>query len=412
MYVKYFINSKGEKHMKKIIITIGVVAIAVVITVIAITNSNNKDKTDSSVGASTFYEEKTDAIAEDNIIPEQNEKQDFNFIAKVDDCVNNITDIKLMDNHLYMSSANIIYKYNYSGCETILESNNNIKKIVFAGKDTFVLQNEDNSYSIYTKDNKMKDVEESKSFKEISGVETDNVIYALKCNSSKNLITISKNNDEIYVNKYELDSDLNVTSKEMNIPLHLSLGMDTNTEVDNIKDIYVSDYNKLYFTLSDGKEYQTGLNILFSDVENGYIKLYTQGTDIQDLDNVNKVYGEGCIFDFSRALFEKIGDNKNIYTYNSDSPLVGNPEDEYKITIALPEKYSCDNIKNILIYEDVIIEFNDSDIYVSEKNNISNLIYNENLSSLNKNQKLKKYEVFNSDIYLLLDDNCLYEFKG
>lgn len=300
---------------------------------------------------------------------------------------------------------------NYYGFEEVLKSTKTIKSIFFIGNNIVMLQNSDNSYSIYGKYYQSSNSGSSSSFRELEGIETDNIIYAMDSDNNNNIILIRDYDNGYHVDKYELDANQNIKLKKLKMPIHLSLGMSNFKEVSNIKQIYVVNGNELIFTLSDGKVYETGAVISFAEEENGYIRLDMQGTDVEDLSNVNKIYGKGSSLTYGRPLFEKIGDKNNLYTYNSEVPVlsVGTPDEQYKISIPLPKGYTTNDIKNILIDKDLLIEFNDNNIYIAEKNDLSNLVHNEDLSSLNKNGKIIKMDIDNSNFVVLMDDKCIYE---
>ncbi len=401
---------KEKKGITLIALVITIVIILLVaVGIFIVINSKNTNEIKNSNNYS-----KDENRNSNNDLSINNSTYDSNFLEKVDDfeeLEGKIIDMKNSGNDLYVSTINKVYRYKYSKFEEVLESTKSIKCIFLIGYDTVILQNSDNSYSIYAKDDKSSDTGMSSLYKELEGIEIENIIYAMDSDNSNKFILIREYDEGYYVDMYELDNNKNVKSKELKIPLHLSLGMNNSKEVNNIKQIYVKNESKLIFTLSDGKVYETGLSISFSDISNGYIKLYMEGTDVENLNNVNKVYTEGSTFKYGRPMFEKLGDKNNLYTYNSkvSDSFVGNPDEQYKISIPLPNGYTTDDIKNVIFDEDLIIEFNDNNIYVSNSNNLSNLLYNENLSLLNKSSKIKKIDLKSSEFIVLMDDNCIYE---
>ena len=404
---------KGDKKMKKnVIIVLAIVLVLILVGVGGFISKSSKNNNKiQNLNNYSEYEEDIDL----NVDFSKNEATyDSDFLEKLDDLEDldgKIIDIKNSGNDLYACTNNKVYSYDYGGFEEVLNSTKTIKSMFLIGYDIVVLQNSDNSYSIYGKNYQSSNSAISSSFKELEGIETENIIYAMESDNSNKIILIRNYDNSYYVDMYELDANQNIKSKELKVPLHLSLGMNNSKEVSNIKQIYVENESKLIFTLSDGKVYETGLSISFSDVDNGYIKLYMQGTDVEDLSNVNKIYAKGSSLKYRRPLFEKLGDKNNLYTYNSEVPTssVGTPDEQYKISISLPNGYTTNAIKSILFDEDLLVEFNDNSIYIAEKCNLSKLLYNEDLSSLNKNGKIIKIDLDSSDFVVLMDDNCIYE---
>ena len=398
---------QAPKRKGKIGLIILIAALVLIITIVIIVINVNLNKGNSSNGISSNENSSNNS---DNA----NGKYNSNNLHMEDTSSldGTIIDIKNMGDDLYVNTEKKVYRQKYSKFEEILESTKIIKSILFVNDEIVILENKDNSYSMYGKVYDTSNSKISSSFKEIKDIELENVIYAMDSSNSNALILIKSYDDGYFVDKYELDTDLNIKSQNKKISLILSLGMNNSKEVNTIKDIYVADGNKLFFTLTDGKVYETGSSISFSDVKNGYIKLYMEGTTEEELNEVNKVFAMGSSLKYSRPLFEKQNDKNNLYIYNSKSSMTesGTPKDEYKITFTLPTDYNVDNIKNVLIDEDIIMEFDDSKIYVSSKDNVSNLSLNEELSSLNKNNKIKRIALDGSDIVFLMEDGCLYEF--
>lgn len=397
---------------KSVIIVLSI--LLVIILVGAGVFLSKSSKNDKKIQNLNDYNEYKEDINLNNDFSGNEATYDSDFLEKLDDLEDldgKIIDIKNSGSDLYACTKNKVYSYDYNGFEEVLNSTKTIKSIFLIGYDVIVLQNSDNSYSIYGKNYQSSNSGISSSFKELEGIETENIIYAMDSDNSNKIILIRNYDNSYYVDVYELDVNQNIKSKELKVPLHLSLGMNNTKEVSNIKQIYVENESKLIFTLSEGKVYETGLSISFSDVDNGYIKLYMGGTDVEDLSNVNKIYGNGSSLKYRRPLFEKLEDKNNLYTYNSKVPTSseGTPDEQYKISILLPNGYTTNDIKSIRFDEDLLVEFNDNSIYIAEKGDLSKLLYNEKLSLLNKNGKIIKIDLDSSDFVVLMSDNCIYK---
>ena len=403
--------------MKKNVIIILAIVLAIVLVFILVSVGvfiSKSSKNNNKIQNSNNYGEYGQDIDLNDDFSKNEATYNSDFLEKLDDLEDldgKIIDIKNSGNDLYACTNNKLYRYDYGGFEEVLNSTKTIKSMFLIGYNIVVLQNSDNSYSVYGKSYQSSSLGISSSFKEIKGIEAENIIYAMDSDNSNKIILIRDDDNSYYIDMYELDANQNIKSKELKVPLHLSLGMNNSKEVSNIKQIYVENESKLIFTLSDGRVYETGFGISFSDVSNGYIKLYMQGTDVEDLSNVNKVYGKGSVLKYRRPLFEKLGDKNNLYTYNSEVPIssVGTPDEQYKISISLPNGHTTSDIKSIVFDENLLVECNDNSIYIAEKGNLSKLLYNEELSSLNKNGKIIKIDLNNSDFVALMDDNCIYE---
>ena len=231
------------------------------------------------------------------------------------------------------------------------------------------------------------------------------------------LYLVRGNRNECYVDGYDVDSNGNATKKYTKLPFKYETLTDNSNEVYDVKQVYRSiNQDEAYIVLADGSVHEgAGIgNGSASMVYDENSCKFPAGRALEPiLKNVNKIYSCGSISKYSRPLYSQIGDNKNLYTYKSDNSIgvYGVPNDQYKITIPLPEGYTTEDIKNIVIEEDLLIEFNDGSIYESNKNKITELSYDEGLSDLNKKGKTKKFDVLDFDIVVLMDDKSIYKVE-
>jgi len=389
-----------KKNMLIGIIIFAVIIIGGIIVGVSLGGSNSDDMNiDSSSNGSSSNSEsantsKSNKYASD-VLRESYKLEELN---------GKILDIKSSGKDLYLSSKDKVYGgYDF---EEMLTTSKDIKSMFFVKNSTMILEDSSNKKAVYGE--YFESIGADPKFKEIEGINLDNAIYASESVNNNSFNVIRNVGNTFVVDKYELDQTNNVTNKTLNVPLYLDIGGEGN-KVNNIKQIFIESDSKLIFVLSDGRVFDTGLSITFLFKDN-YVTL-SSNTKVAMLDNVEKVYGYGSSMEFRRPLFEKVGDKKNLYTYTDDVSMstLGTPEDQYKITIALPTEYTTDDIKNVVIHEDMLIEFNDKSIYTASEEDISKLEYNSTLTDYNKNNKLKKIALMNSYIVALMDDKCVYE---
>lgn len=397
--------------MKKNVIILSIIILVLILVGVGVFIGKNS-KNSNEIQNSNNYSEHTENIDDESSANEDTYNLDFleklsNFgESDLGELEGKVIDIKnACYGNLYACTSNKVYEYSYGKFEEVLKSTKNIKSMSWVGKYSIILQNSDNSYSMYIKDHESS----SSLFKEFEGIEAENTIYAFDTNS--NIMLIKNYDNSYYIDKYQLDDNKNIKSKELKIPVYLGLGGNNSEEVYNIKQIYVKGPGSLIFTLVDGKVYETGLGgIAVRGMDNGGIKLSMEYTGIEWLNDANKIYTDGDITLGISPLFEKIGDKNNIYIYDEEDSKSskGTPSEQYKISIPLPNGYTTDDIKNILFKEDLLIEFNDNSIYIAEEGNLSKLLYNEDLSSLNKKGKIINICLRGSYYTILMDDKCLY----
>lgn len=392
-------------------ILLGVVGGISIIT--KIKNNNEIEKLNSY--SEIKYGNIEDIVDNEMDVNSKESRYDFDFLDKIDNLEKiegEITDIKYTNKDLYISTNNKVYKYAYSNCEEIINSDKTIKSIEIVNYETIILKNIDNSYSIYHKDYENTSSGVVAGFKEVKGTEginLDNIVF-LGDNDYNDISLIRQYKEGLCVDRYYMDNDLNITSKELKMPLVLEIGLDNVIEIKDVKQICADASTGFRALLSNGNVYSSGALYSFSNKDASHNKLEITISAIEELNNVDKIYAIGNSRDYKRPLFGKVGDKNNLYTYNNETSLIGIPDEQYKITIPLPTGYTTDDIKEVMFAELLIIEFNDKNIYIADKNNISELVYNEDISTLYKKGKIEKIERKDLlDFVALMDDKCMYE---
>ena len=327
-----------------------------------------------------------------------------------------IIDIKETKTNTLVCTKNKVYIHErYNEWKEIIKSDKNIESIFFVNDDEIIiLKNSDNSYSTY---GKVEYIEEEYEFlyKELDGIDVKNMISA-KLQGSKDedvyeIFVINKEKNKYYANFYKLDENNNVKTKELKLPISFWI-RSKQQEIKNIKEIFYSETgNELYVIENDGTVYgDTYDGGAFYKTEEGEIKVEFKCYD-KLLVDVNKIYSSDILSDNTRPIFEKIEDKNNLYTYREQSSNNKNrlPNDEDRITLTLPNKYTTNDIKNIMVQDNLLIEFNDNSVYITQEEKPSELVYNEEISSLYKNGNIKKIILYQSYCRVLMDDNCVYE---
>lgn len=422
-----------EKDKKKILIIVVSIVILLLLIggIVAITGSKNKDEigntnysdTDTSIDDDSDYSDEYEwenTYSDEDIFANESEYDLLEKREESKEIQGKIIDIYTSEyNNSYICTNNKVYKYHSGNLEEIINSKKtikNIKDIYVSGFDiTIVLENTDNSYSIYLYE---RFSETTDLAKEIEGINLENIMFAVygkyisSITGNKTLDVVRKNENQYFVDSYEIDNDsLNVQSKQLNLPLYLKFGMGVQGQdkVNNIKQIFYSGAsNNVVFALDDGKIYSSKI---LEYVVNDNAVVLTTDLKIEDLENVDIVFENGDSIYYSRPLVKINGDSQNLYTYNNEVSLLtlGTPEEQYKITIPLPQGYRTEDIKNVIFDDDLIIEFNDKSIYISERETISELKFYEELTTLNKEGKLTKIAFESIYVVALLDDKCIYE---
>lgn len=422
-----------EMDKKKILIIVVSIAILLVLIggIVAFTGSKNKEEigntnysdTDTNNDSSDMDNEYENTYSDEDIITGESE-YNFNSLDKVyglDEIEGKIIDIYNAQYYNYMCTNNKVYEHAYGNLKEIINSNKNIKNIkdiyVIGLFTTIILENMDNSYSIYLYEHLSETPELAK---EIEGIDLENMIFAVygryisASTGNSTLDVVKEYENQYFVDSYEIDNDSwKVQSKKLKLPLYLEFGSGFTDadKVNNIKQVYYSSRsNKVIFALDDGKIYSSKIETIAYDLEDNYAIINTD-LKIEDLENVDIVFGNGSSIYYSRPLVKITEDSQNLYTYNSDVDLftLGTPEEQYKITIPLPQGYTVEDIKKVIFDDDLIIEFNDKSIYISERETISELKLHEELTTLNKDGKLIKIAFKSIDNVALLDNKCIYE---
>lgn len=350
-----------------------------------------------------YYEE---SFEDEEKVFEGDAKYDSDIMEKLDDLAElqgEVVDIRNLGSDLYVSTRNKVYQYTFGTFNEIIEVPKEIENIVVWGEDVFVLKYTDDSYGVCRKSY------EDSLFKEVEGIDAENAIYVNDSYTENTLVLIKAYEDAYYVDKYEIDDNNIVISKELNIPVRIC--EDGGDYFENIKHIaYIEKGRTLYFTLTDGKVFSAGgwITIFYKD---DYATVNVTQNEL--LNNAERIFEFGDIFTYSRPLYEQVGDEKNlcVYLYDEYETMVGNPAEQYKIIIPLPDGYVASDIKDITFDDALIIEFTDNNVYVSKEENISELQYNESLTTLCKEGQLKRIAFTALDMVALMDDNCIYELE-
>lgn len=321
-------------------------------------------------------------------------------MSKLDEVSGKITDIKEFDNTLYISVENKVYEYDSRGLKEVLTSDKNIKAITMIGYEAFILQNDDDTYSVYVNTIYMEN-----DYKEIKGIDFSNVIYVMynKTDSVLNLFKLEQ--EQYYVEVLLVDYELNIQSQEAKKTLGIKLteGVDSRN-VRDIKQIFVVNSTDMLVVLKNGEVYTAGTTMFSKDLDNFYI----HGKDDLKLEDVEKIY----TINKYDPVFEKISDRENLYTYeNSILISSGKPNKEDMIKIPLTEGYKTSDIKNVFASRDIVIEYNDKSIFQASSYALRELGRNDKITKLNQENKIKRITGKSFEFCILLDDKNLYEFN-
>lgn len=377
------INSKPPKKMNLGLI-IGIVVAVAIIGVIAflILNKNN-DERESSYQSNN---NSSNGVYVSNMLEIHKASRDF--IGKIDDML-------MFDHKLYVLSENKVYDASLNNYAEITKVDNNVNEILQIHDYSALTKSDDNSYLFCSNGTCYK-------FNE------NNLFYSML---GSNLMNITFINSKLYLNSYDHMNNMNKTQDNINILIKKGEG-NTAQFYDNIKDIYCFGSRDFYVLLNDNKLYDTYGDGTFSGAF--LVGKYENPTTLSisqypKLENVQKVYGNSDYF--GRPLYSIVGDSKSLYTYSksvmNDIEL---PSIDKQIKITLPSNYNLNNIKNVIFNKGILIVFNDGNIYIADKNDISNLRIDEELSKLNKENKILKIG-YDQNYVFLMDDNTLYELK-
>lgn len=389
-------------NKKIIIMIISLVILVSICTLILKRNEAKNNKIFIEEQTTTYTDEVFDInISNTNTtINQESNKVSFNKISKLDEVERKITDVKEFGNITYISAENKLYTYDTRGLEEFLVSTKNIKEIVIMGYEAFILKNQDDTYSIY-----INTAYGEKEYKEVKDIDISNVIYVAYSKIDCELKIFKLHEEGYFVDIIAVDYEANVKSQKIKIPLSIKLNNSGDSRiVRDIKQIYIKDSTDLLIVLKNGEVYSPGITI-YSSTQNEY---YIHGTDEKILDGVEKIHAVNG-YD---PIFEKISDKDNLYTYD-DYILLNNKKtnEEDIIKIPLTNNYKTADIKNVFSNRSIIIEYTDNTIVQASSYTLNQLIQNDEITKLNKENRIMKIEIYNFKFCILLNDKILYEFN-
>lgn len=394
--------------MNKKIIIVLIIGVIIALTGVGIfiTKGNENDGTNSLGKNENYQESNADSKGTSN---KSGAKYDLEFLEEIkyhEQIKGEVIDIGNIDDKFYVCTSNKVYYYNVVEFMEVINSTKDIKSIYLVGENSVILENSDNTYSFYFQNSY------GEKFKTIDDIEIENTIYASYeySWSGREIFLIKQEEGNYSIDYYSLDNNFNIETKALQKPLVVKANVDGKfQENTNIENIYVVDGSDLRVTLNDGKVYSIGGEVeSFGNVKDGIISATVYAAE--QVNDAKKVYNEGYL----RPIYEKIGDKNNLYTYSDELPLrtIGTPDEKYKVTMPLPEGYTTDDIKKFIDdLGEMAIQFNDNSIYVLEDEENSKFEYNEELSKLLKDNKIKNMAIEVMDLVVLMDDGHVYKVK-
>ena len=306
-----------------------------------------------------------------------------------------ISDIIMYDHTLYVLAENKVYNASLNTYAEVIEVDENAKEIMNIYDYAALMKNNDGSYS-YVTSNGSYQFKEDHLFYSMIGSELTNIVF---------------DQGQLYVHSYDYKNDLSKPQSSKKILIKQGEGSSAQY-IDTIKDMYCFGARNFFVLLNDDVLYDTYGDGTFSSSLS--MSKYKDDAsfiirNFPKLEKVQKVYATSIRF--GRPLYSVVGDSSSLYTYDkSVRNEIGIPSADKQIQIAMPDNYTVDNIKTVVFNKGLLVAFDDGNVYIASKNDISHLEMNEELSNLNKENKIIE---FGSDVdfVVLMNDKTLYEFK-
>ena len=390
--------------LKTLAIIISAIFITLFIGICVIIVNNSNTSVSNNVMAQTNYEIKEQSIngenyASNSVLMEITDSE----IIKLNHEIIDISDF-------YLCTKDKVYSME-DGKECF-QSTKQIKKIYYTDlkESIIILQNSDNSYSLY-----IKKEEYGETYKEFNNMDLENTVRAKIDYKSGELVFVRKNSNNKYYadvyNIYKNQDEIEIKKTKEKLPL---IYRNASYNIEGIKDIYSSPYDVL-FSIGNGKIYKGylygGYVDYIRDTRDESYQIECSDDDTLDklynnekLDNIEKIWGS---HDTTVYFIELTNDKNSLYELGMQQDNV------YLYKRNFPNNYTTKDIKNVIGgLSNAIIEFNDSTICTVKKENTSELILDQELTSLNKQNKIKNIALDKYMSYkVLMDDNCIYSYN-
>lgn len=374
--------------------------------------AENENSETGSVTIQEPKEEKTGLMDEEFSVDEKGEENanyecdELELYEDIDEIQGKIVDIEVDTTSLYLLSDNKIYTTSFDGLEEVLEVQEKTQEMEIVGFPEITVKNTDGTYTMYL-DNDAKDVFEIEKVNEL--------VYAcLDIDMDGDYAVLKKEADGYYVDGYNaFQEEREIDTAKLRVKI-----ADEFVE-ENIKSIGWENTLNYFVLLDDGNVYRVDMGILLYDKEGntydegdelGYASIVTDWT-MPIFTNVEKMYGYYGLY--STPIHSEIGNNAALYVCNPEFSYDGEPIED-KLEIPLPDGYTNKDIAEVISTsgeEDIIVIFTDGNIYYAGEDSLETLKPLEELSALNKENKVKKIRFDDWDWSVLMDDGCLYSLE-
>jgi len=341
----------------------------------------------------------TEPYVSETIVPVTGEVRDADILTA------KVVDIDVNTNTLqcYYGTENTLYTDLKGNLEELCTFNSPIKKLVSCGTTQLIVQNEDDTYSIYVR-------------KEETNEETGEVNYSyfeIVSGFAYKPMWLAYTSDYTVMSFwYEKDGEFYLgefASFDGVLPLPevgatpLTGCSDGTIGSEELKDIFVSDRDMLLL-------YENGQ--AFKDCkmkqENGVVQWYQDKAFYpRNAEGVENCIVEGSSAYYGYPFFKATGDNENIYAYGV---LFMGVSDGSKICMPMPKGYTTEDIVNVKAYKEALVEFADGSIYIAENAGLDNMVLkmHEELTALNQERRIIDIEMLPSRVVLHLTDGSAY----
>lgn len=240
------------------------------------------------------------------------------------------------------------------------------------------------------------------------GLDAKDLLYIEipESDETEEIRVIKKSNNDFYLEKYAIKNQKLEFIDKYELVFRMIHSTEERNDIKNISAFLINGASAL-ITLSDNSAYET--DHLFSNIVEKGNKAIIMCSTTNKLSNVSRIYDQDTDFGKIASAYTKTEDKNNIYIYTSKDYV---SSDMISMSITLPEGYKTSDIKNIVLNDmSILVEFSDKNIYLAPNIDEGNseMIFREECSNLNKDDKIMKLELLSySKIVLLLDNNQLY----
>ena len=362
-------------------------------------NSDNSTKDNSNNVIESDEYESSEILLVENLYDEDNET--YRAIKEIQGKISAIGDtgdfpVLLEEKTLYLNSYGTlksVIEFSETPDEILFFDNMNIGENVFFYKDGKI--------SCYDLDSEAR-------FENIDFDTKTDFIPEIK--SSASLYIISKTSEGYTIKYYGKEN----SSKPLELYSEKSLEeiITKDGEKIDMKELVVIKNNiygySIYCITNDNDVYQV------DEIEKDSIEMATKAPIITNVDKIYQIPNVGT--NLTLPIYSKIGDETAVYSGAPGASLM-DTSDNFEISFTMPDGHKASEIKDIFqVSGSLIFVFENGDTYITdeieeEDKNIYEMTKLEAISELNSEGKIVDMagsEIFNDNIYILMDNGKLY----